>query len=533
MRERGKGRGASRRDAQGEWQAQQRKKTKELQRRRRQEEEEEERKMGEYREIGLRLKEYPEEDVIKARKLVASFLKVPEEVEERIEEAAEKGELTELVLMVIWNRLDLARRDNLHYPEIVWNANDEGLDEEDSPCDNGQVNYYEKNLNYSEMLEPWLSNLQSTSLGIVHKLTLLQTCFWVDLEWTQLTRNRMESLRSSHQRSKSPNRRSNNPNRRMKPRLKLQLHHCPTLFHHCFTIFVVVLRQRSMLHHCLYAIPLLPNHLRLLRRVGSSIHLSTSPSLVQMLDDVEEFIEEENVVQVVNDNATNCKVHQITIKKGRRITTYTYDRAMLISMLKKFTKSRDLIWPGMTRFATSYLTLACLHELKASLMNFFSSNDWKSTKFGTSIEGRKIEHVNVTTCLKVVLPLIVVLRLVDSDIELAMGFIYEEMDFEKEKIKFNLNNIKKSWNDQLHRPLYVAAYYLNPYMHYEPNFRNDDVEVKEGLYACMKRLVKDVAERKKVNLQLIVFPYAKGLFSMENAKDYRKAMLSGEWWEMF
>lgn len=55
-----------------------------MQRRRRQEEEEEERKMGEYREIGLRLKEYPEEDVIKARKLVASFLKVPEEVEEVI-----------------------------------------------------------------------------------------------------------------------------------------------------------------------------------------------------------------------------------------------------------------------------------------------------------------------------------------------------------------------------------------------------------------------------------------------------------------
>lgn len=30
---------------------------------------------------------------------------------QKIEEAAERGELTELVLMVIWNRLDLARRD--------------------------------------------------------------------------------------------------------------------------------------------------------------------------------------------------------------------------------------------------------------------------------------------------------------------------------------------------------------------------------------------------------------------------------------
>ena len=30
---------------------------------------------------------------------------------QEIEQAAEKGELDELVLMVIWNRLDLARRD--------------------------------------------------------------------------------------------------------------------------------------------------------------------------------------------------------------------------------------------------------------------------------------------------------------------------------------------------------------------------------------------------------------------------------------
>jgi len=100
-------------------------------------------------------------------------------------------------------------------------------------------------------------------------------------------------------------------------------------------------------------------------------------------------------------------------------------------MLKKFTKGRDLIRPGMTRFATSYLTLTCLHELKASLMSFFNSDEWKSSKFGTSIEGIKIEHVvldsrfrkNVTTCLKVAAPLMVVLQLVDSDVKPTMGFI--------------------------------------------------------------------------------------------------------------
>ncbi|CAM8959340.1 unnamed protein product [Rhodiola kirilowii] len=94
-----------------EWQAQQREKTKEFHRQRKAEEDEEERKVKEYREIGTRLNEYPEEEVKQARRLVASFLMAEEEIEQRIEEAAEKGELTEIVLLVIWNRLDLARRD--------------------------------------------------------------------------------------------------------------------------------------------------------------------------------------------------------------------------------------------------------------------------------------------------------------------------------------------------------------------------------------------------------------------------------------
>jgi len=81
--------------------------------------------------------------------------------------------------------------------------------------------------------------------------------------------------------------------------------------------------------------------------------------------------------------------------------------------------------------------------------------------------------------------------------------------------------------------LHATAYYLNPQLHYKPNFRNDDVEVKEGLYICMKILVKDVAERTKINLQLTDFHYSRGTFSLENAKVSRKGMLPGDWWEMF
>lgn len=51
---------------------------------RQEEEEEDNRKIEEYREIGLRLKDYPEEEVRKTKKLVSSFIRSAEEVEEVI-----------------------------------------------------------------------------------------------------------------------------------------------------------------------------------------------------------------------------------------------------------------------------------------------------------------------------------------------------------------------------------------------------------------------------------------------------------------
>ena len=211
----------------------------------------------------------------------------------------------------------------------------------------------------------------------------------------------------------------------------------------------------------------------------------TKEKVFKMLDDVVEEVGEENVVQVVTDNAANYKsagkmlmekrknlywtpctahcidliledfekkitVHDISIKKGRKITTYIYSRTMLISMLKKFTKDRELIRPGATRFATAYLTLGCLYEHKAGLMNMFGSLDWKSTKFAATDDGKRVQKMvldprlwkNISKCLMAAIPLISVLRLVDSDEKPAMGFIYDAMHSAKEKIKKNFKDVK-------------------------------------------------------------------------------------------
>jgi hypothetical protein len=70
-------------------------------------------------------------------------------------------------------------------------------------------------------------------------------------------------------------------------------------------------------------------------------------------------------------------------------------------------------------------------------------------------------------------PLVKVLKLMDGDAKPVMRYIYEAMDHAKDEIassfgnKFKwyeniLNIIDQRWELQLHRPLHVTAYYLNP-----------------------------------------------------------------------
>ncbi|KAL6313224.1 hypothetical protein AAG906_018690 [Vitis piasezkii] len=118
---------------------------------------------------------------------------------------------------------------------------------------------------------------------------------------------------------------------------------------------------------------------------------------------------------------------------------------------------------------------------------------------------------HIAFCIKTTIPLVSVLREVDSEERPAMGYIYELMDSTKEKIAFNCGGMKRKygpiwrkidarWTPQLHRPLHAAGYYLNPQLRYEDKFSNVD-EVRKGLFECMDRML-DYQERLKVDIQL-------------------------------
>ncbi|KAG6525929.1 hypothetical protein ZIOFF_015902 [Zingiber officinale] len=123
-----------------------------------------------------------------------------------------------------------------------------------------------------------------------------------------------------------------------------------------------------------------------------------------------------------------------------------------VNWMKEFTKGKELVRPGVTRFATSYLTMRRLLELKGELIAFFASEKWRGSSHAKKKKGQEICNIifdtqnfwpNVELCLKIASPLIKVLRMVDSDDKPAMGFLYKAIEHAKEEIKANLRSAKK------------------------------------------------------------------------------------------
>ena len=173
-----------------------------------------------------------------------------------------------------------------------------------------------------------------------------------------------------------------------------------------------------------------------------------------------------------------------TIKKAREVCVYIYKHVWVLSLFRKFSKKRELKRASVTRFATSFLNLKSVEENKLPLRAMFASEEWAKRNYATKMEAKKVEAIllldnkfwkSVTYCLKCVGPLVVkVLRLVYGDAKPAMGYVYEAMDIAKEKIAKNFNNQKTKyeriwniiylrWDLQLHRPLHVGLYFLNPW----------------------------------------------------------------------
>lgn len=112
-----------------------------------------------------------------------------------------------------------------------------------------------------------------------------------------------------------------------------------------------------------------------------------------------------------------------------------------------------------------------------------------------------------------------------------MSFIYEAMNQAKEQMKRAYKDkvvkygpiwaiFDERWNNQLHRPIHAAGYFLNPQYHYEAKAtRALRGEVRDGLIDCINCMIPLECDQLEIHRQVTTFSTALGTFGKNLAKD--------------
>lgn len=214
---------------------------------------------------------------------------------------------------------------------------------------------------------------------------------------------------------------------------------------------------------------------------ASSVASRNTEYYFSLLDKVVEEVGEENVVQVVTDNEkalkaaglklmekrphlfwSACAAHcldlcledigkksnvQKVLDDAKKVTLFIYNHIWTVSLMKKYTRGREIIRPAITRFATQFMQVESIVAQKQALKNMFDSNEFNDSKWGKEKSGPAFEAKQIVKSdsfwskaadiMKVFEPIVKVLKLVDGDEKPTMGFVYEAIDRAKLAIEKN------------------------------------------------------------------------------------------------
>ncbi|XP_020689439.1 uncharacterized protein LOC110104586 [Dendrobium catenatum] len=271
-----------------------------------------------------------------------------------------------------------------------------------------------------------------------------------------------------------------------------------------------------------------------LKSMDASDITKDAKTLCSLFCKVVEWAGPKNIVQLVTDNAANykkarellherfgnicwspCSAHCLNIirrdfvkithiqdlaKRASKVTVFVYNHVFILAWLRKREGWKEIIRPGATRFATTFITLKSLYEHKLDLQAFITSKAFFDSKLSKTVKGQEVSSIILDTkfwndCLvssKLTGPLIRLLRIMDSDEKPSMRFLYDGMYIARRAIKLMFKNskrlykpytsiIKRRWDRQLRQGIHCAAYFLNPHFQYDKENFCMKSEVMQGL----------------------------------------------------
>ncbi|XP_025670279.1 uncharacterized protein [Arachis hypogaea] len=223
----------------------------------------------------------------------------------------------------------------------------------------------------------------------------------------------------------------------------------------------------------------------------------TDKGSFKLFAEVIEWVGSSNIVHVVTNNAANyvsaeklihekypnifwspCAAHCINLilkdiasiphiadlaSRASKVTVFVYNHMIFLSWLRKRKDWKEIVRPGVTRFATVFITLKSIYDHKEDLQSLVVDKYFTSHKLSKSVNGKML------------------LRLVDADEKPSLGSVYDGMQRAKIAIKTMFRNrkvaytpyrsiLKIRWDNHLKRDLHAAAYFLNPDCFYSEEF---------------------------------------------------------------
>ena len=120
---------------------------------------------------------------------------------------------------------------------------------------------------------------------------------------------------------------------------------------------------------------------------------------------------------------------------GHKIVTYIYAHSVLHNNFLTISNGKELVRCGVTRFATTFLTLKSLKEHRENLKKI-DWLPWANVTCGTEVQKiiwNNTFWLNLFECLAVLEPLVRMLRVVDTDDRPCMGTILNDCNKARQK----------------------------------------------------------------------------------------------------
>ncbi|XP_031282565.1 uncharacterized protein LOC116141174 [Pistacia vera] len=268
--------------------------------------------------------------------------------------------------------------------------------------------------------------------------------------------------------------------------------------------------HRSLINFLVYC----PKGVCFVKSVDASHVVKDATTLFSLFEEITLWVGPNNIVHLVTYNGANYKAAgKMLFEKYSSITWSPCAAHCIDLMLKDIAEMSHIVnlsrcasegWTeiirlGATLFATTFIALSSLHQHKHDLkstmtyITFVESRYAKTNKgfafISIVLDNRFWDDIGIIS--KVVSPLMLMLRIVDSDERPSIGYVYEGMYRTRMGIKKLFKNkknlykpytiiIKMLWDRMLHHDIHAATYYLNPAFKYDEDTFPKKLEVMYG-----------------------------------------------------